>query len=133
MMTQLTIIDWTDVDHFEPKEFEDDQGNSWIDPGLVYLLDHAREETSVPFRITSACRNPKQNTLVGGSKTSAHLEGLAVDIDFNNYYELYEIVRALISVGFRRIIICYNKNKNKSFLHTDIDHDRPNPLLKIKS
>lgn len=47
---------------------------------LGMFLDKIRAEFRKPIRVNSAFRSPELNTAVGGSKTSAHLRGLAADI-----------------------------------------------------
>lgn len=47
---------------------------------LMVVLDDIREKWGGPIRVSSGYRCPKVNTLVGGSKTSAHMRGYAADI-----------------------------------------------------
>lgn len=44
------------------------------------LLDPLRQAFGNPIRVTSGYRGPELNRIVGGSKTSAHFLGYAVDI-----------------------------------------------------
>ena len=48
------------------------------------ILNDLREYCGHPFYITSGYRCEKHNTKVGGSPTSYHLEGRAVDISRHN-------------------------------------------------
>lgn len=43
-------------------------------------LDRIREAFGLPIRITSGYRSAAVNTAVGGSNTSAHCKGMAIDI-----------------------------------------------------
>ena len=43
-------------------------------------LQSIRDELHKPIVVTSGFRTPKLNTYVGGSRSSAHLKGLAADI-----------------------------------------------------
>lgn len=111
----VDVIDWKSVKHFNLGEFQDSEGKCWISQELVHKLDTARELAGVPFVISSACRNHKQNTAAGGKINSAHLGGLAVDIDCNSSYKRYRMYKALFEVGFSRI------GTREDFIHVDID------------
>jgi len=117
--------------HFDFEEFDcptlegsglptSDGGKMCID--FLKKLDEAREIANVPFVITSGYRTPQHNLDVGGRVGSSHCKGLAVDIACNNSGDRVKILTALIQVGFRRIGI------HKSFIHSDLDHDKPNAL-----
>lgn len=47
---------------------------------LRIFLNYVRKNFGKPIRVNSAFRSPALNEMVGGSKTSAHLQGLAADI-----------------------------------------------------
>lgn len=47
---------------------------------LIERLDKIREKWGGPIFVTSGYRSPALNKVVGGSKTSAHLTGMAADI-----------------------------------------------------
>lgn len=47
---------------------------------LALFLDGIREKFGKPVKVNSGFRSPAVNAAVGGSKTSAHLKGLAADI-----------------------------------------------------
>jgi len=117
--------------HFDFEEFDcptlegsglptSDGGKMCID--FLKKLDEAREIANVPFVITSGYRTQQHNLDVGGRVGSSHCKGLAVDIACNNSGDRVKILTALIQVGFRRIGI------HKSFIHSDLDHDKPNAL-----
>ena len=89
---------------------------------FLHKLDEARELAGVPFKITSGYRSPQHNLDVGGRVGSSHIKGIAVDIACVNSHERQKILTALIQVGFKRIGI------GKSFLHTDLDPDKPNAI-----
>ena len=69
-------------------------------------------------KINSGCRCEKHNEHVGGSKTSSHLLGLAVDIPVTSSRARFKTIKALIDAGFTRIGI------GASFIHADIDPDK---------
>jgi len=117
--------------HFDFEEFDcpslEGSGLPTTDGGKMNLdflhkLDEARELAGVPFIITSGYRTPQHNLDVGGRVGSSHIKGLAVDISCDNSGNRERILTALIQVGFRRIGIA------KSFIHTDLDHDKPNAI-----
>lgn len=47
---------------------------------LAFFLDRLREYMGSAVLVTSGFRSPEVNARVGGSNTSAHLQGLAADI-----------------------------------------------------
>ena len=86
---------------------------------IIGMLDGARELARIPFNINSAFRCVTHNANEGGREFSAHTYGLAVDIACSNNHFRFLIVKALIAVGFTRIIIY------KTFIHADIDGHKP--------
>lgn len=69
---------------------------------MAYMLELVRNYYAKPLRITSGYRCAELNKLVCGSPTSAHMDGLAVDID-NGKEEnarLYYLLLAFKSLGF---------------------------------
>lgn len=94
-----------------------------IHPTLVSLLDAARTEAGIPFVLTCGSRCPTHNHAVGGSPTSSHLTGLAVDILCRASTTRWKVVTSLLSAGFRRIEI------GPYHIHTDIDGDKPQDVI----
>ena len=45
------------------------------------IIQPLREKWGAPLKINSTYRSPELNTAIGGSKTSAHVQGLACDIE----------------------------------------------------
>lgn len=118
--------------HFEESDFycpcrECDLDFEDMDEDLIIFLDMARGYAGVPFVITSSIRCMKHNLKkeVGGSKTSSHLKGLAVDLECFTSYNRYRILYGLRKAGFTRIGI------GKDFIHVDRDFDKPKELLWI--
>lgn len=72
----------------------------------IDFLNGLREAWGSPIRINSGYRCPELNKAVGGSKTSAHMEGWAADIvnmkgsyyAFKEFVMNYLRIRILISV-----------------------------------
>ncbi len=88
-----------------------------MDQGFLIRLDYARRLAGVPFRINSGyrCKTHNASRGVGGSETSSHLMGWAVDIRAITDYERFRILAALLSVGFKRIGV------RDDFIHVDND------------
>ena len=111
--------------YFTNREFEcqDGCGGGAMNTVLIGMLDGAREHAKIPFTINSAYRCVKHNADVGGRDKSAHTFGLAVDIACSNNHHRFLIIKALLHVGFTRIIVY------KDFIHADIDGTKPNEIL----
>jgi hypothetical protein len=62
-----------------------------------------------PLHITSAFRSPKVNSAVGGSTTSAHMEGYAADITCPSFGTPLEVCKAIAAseIPFDQIIFEY--------------------------
>ena len=114
------------IKYFQPYEFDSPDtlsGSESMDRKLLLQLDNARELYGKPMKVNSGFRSVKHNKKVGGSPTSSHLTGYAVDIHCPNSYERLLMVEAFISAGFKRIGI-YN-----TFIHVDTDYKKPQTLF----
>jgi|TARA_R110002110_G_scaffold376791_2_gene587208 zinc D-Ala-D-Ala carboxypeptidase len=94
-----------------------------MDKDFLEMLDCAREEAQIPFKINSGFRTEAKNKEIYRllRKTpikSSHLKGYAADIHCNNSQHRSIIVRALINVGFTRLGIA------ATFIHVDNDQDK---------
>ena len=89
-----------------------------MDDSFLSKLDEAREFAGIPFIINSAYRSPEHNAKIGGKPNSSHLRGLAVDIKATDSRTRFNVLSALISVGFSRIGIA------DTFIHVDMDFDK---------
>lgn len=97
---------------------------SYYSPLLLAMLDDMRARTcGVPILLTSGYRGPRYNESVGGSKTSSHVKGLAMDISCSDTQHRFFYLRAAIAAGFSRIGI------GKNFIHLDIDKSKPDKLI----
>jgi hypothetical protein len=85
---------------------------------LLLMLDEARAIAGRPLVITSGYRCRKHNNNVGGSPTSSHLTGKAVDISCRGDRDRGAIISGLIHAGFRRIGIA------KTFIHADVEEKK---------
>jgi hypothetical protein len=82
------------------------------------MLEDARKYAGVSMVITSGYRCEDNNKNAGGSPTSSHLKGLAVDIKVIGSTERFQILKGLIMAGFTRIGIA------KTFIHADVDSSK---------
>ena len=93
-------------------------GSNNISKVLMKRLNTAREKAGVPFSITSGVRCAEWNEHEGGSETSSHLNGYAVDISVTSSHNRERILNGLISAGFTRIGIA------NTFIHVDVDPNK---------
>lgn len=120
------MIDWNEVLYFKRDEFGY-AGNVEPDEKLVRWLQHARYKAGIPFIINSGIRTPERNAEVGGSPSSSHLTGHAVDIRCASSRDRFVILTALVDVGFQRIGI------GKTFIHVDTDPGKPQGVVWLYS
>ncbi len=73
---------------------------------LIDVCQYIREQLSMPIVVTSTFRTVKGNALVGGSKSSYHLKGLAVDITAKDINKLINFVYENMSLLNERFSIC---------------------------
>jgi zinc D-Ala-D-Ala carboxypeptidase len=96
-----------------------------MDEGLMLKLNRARHFSGVPFVVRSAVRCVSHNEAEGGSKTSSHLKGLAVDIQTIGSVMRMKVVSGLLEAGFNRIGIY------SDFVHVDVDNTKTNHVMWI--
>ena len=99
-----------------------------MDESLLSKLFTARKESGVSFILSSAIRCEQHNEDEGGSSTSAHLRGMAVDIRFTSNVDLLHKLKYLLKVGFKRVGI----NFKLRFIHVDVDPDLPQGMFQYK-
>ncbi len=106
--------------NFNFKEFECKCGcgKNQTHPNLILKLQEVRDVFKKPMIVNSAYRCEKHNKKIGGSPTSSHCEGLAVDIRCTNTKDRYSLIYFLITLGFKRIGVY------PTFIHADIDTDK---------
>lgn len=51
---------------------------------VAHLLEQVRSNTGAPIRVSSGYRSKELNKVIGGSDTSAHTQGYAVDFNIPN-------------------------------------------------
>ncbi|OUX36584.1 MAG: hypothetical protein CBE33_05165 [Candidatus Pelagibacter sp. TMED273] len=114
------------LEEFDSPDFKGSGKN--MDANFMQLLDRARTEAGIPFKINSGYRTESHNAKVGGkpktntSKGSSHMYGLAADIGCTDSVTRQKIITALVKVGFTRAGIA------QSFVHVDLDNDKPNAI-----
>lgn len=115
-------MDWAQVEHFERDEFGRADG---VEPDwdLVMRLDQARAIAGIPFVITSGVRSDEHNAQVGGSPSSSHLTGHAVDLRCESSRHRSLMVDALLEAGFSRIGL------GPDFIHVDNDRSKPHQVM----
>ena len=116
--------------YFEESEFACKCGcglgfNQMNDTFLGRLI-FARGWSDVPYVIRSAVRCIEHNKREGGSPTSSHLIGLAVDIACQSSQARYKILHGLQVMKFTRFGIY------KDFIHVDLDGSKPEKLMWVK-
>ena len=105
--------------YFEPEEFVMGNENVFnrMDAELLMKLDLLRAIVNEPLHVTSSYRSKSYNNAVGGSKTSYHLQGRAVDLKCNNGRLRAKIVKAALkyklSVGVAKNFIHIDTRENQ--------------------
>lgn len=79
---------------------------------VAELLEQVRYELGHPIIVSSGYRSPAVNAVVGGSKSSAHLHGLAADFTCPAFGTPKQICMAIIDAGLRfdQLILEYRDN-----------------------
>lgn len=62
-------------------------------------MDEIREGLGKPIIVTSGYRSPEVNAAIGGSRTSAHCHGLAVDFTCPGYGSPLAVAKAILASG----------------------------------
>lgn len=97
---------------------------------MAEQLQLIRNAYHQPMYITSGFRCEELNNAVGGSKTSYHKRGLAVDISQGSKARnkhLFELIRSLMKVGL--LVDQLINEQNYSWIH--IGFKQENPRLQI--
>jgi hypothetical protein len=81
---------------------------------MIEFLQDVRDRFRFAMKINSAVRCREHNKDVGGTRNSAHLHGLAVDVRITSNVLRARLVRCALESGCRRIGI------GKTYVHLDI-------------
>lgn len=99
------------------------------------VLQPLRDHFGKPINITVGFRNKKLNKAVGGSATSFHQKGCAVDIDNDNSEitnkEIFDFIR--LNLPYTELIWEKGTNKNPAWVHVAIVKDRENEKETLKT
>lgn len=112
--------------YFNYEEFDspDVQGSGQLmDPKLLEMIDKARDIYGKPIHVTSGYRTEAHNRKVGGVSSSSHLKGLAIDVACIKSRDRFEMLNALLEVGFNRIGVA------STFIHVDIDKNKSQNVI----
>lgn len=94
-------------------------------------LQLIRNTYKQPIYITSGFRSEKLNNAVGGSKTSQHMDGLAVDINQGSKtrnHNLFLIIKRMMKVGLQVHQLIDENNFN--WIHIGFKQDNPRGEIK---
>ena len=90
-----------------------------IVPSFLAKINGLRQVVGHPLTPNSWCRCGPHNAFVGGSVTSSHLKGLAVDLNTPTAYIRYRILLAAGEINFRGVGV------SETFIHLDDDQSKP--------
>lgn len=90
---------------------------------FLELINSVGLRMSRKLKINSGYRTTKHNSAVGGSRTSSHLKGLAVDIRAKTSRDRFFILSYALGLGISRIGIY------KTFIHLDIDKSKASKVI----
>jgi hypothetical protein len=83
------------------------------------VFEPLRKWTGGPIKVNSFFRSPELNTAIGGSKTSQHCKGQAIDIDDvygkRSNAEMFNYIRD--NLEFDQMIWEFGDNKNPNWVH----------------
>ena len=82
------------------------------------LLQPLRDAYGKPIKITSGYRSTEVNKAVGGSKTSQHTKGEAVDIVAEDNKALFDLIKN--NFDFDQLIWEYGTDKQPAWVHVSI-------------
>jgi len=92
------------------------------------LFEPLRKWVGGPIKINSFFRGEPVNTAIGGSRTSQHMKGQAIDIDDTFKYktnaEMYHYIKD--NLEFDQMIWEFGDNKNPNWVHISWVSHRPN-------
>lgn len=104
--------------NFSEKELSCPCGDcdSKVDYDFLLLLQSLRTNCGHALTINSAFRCPAHNKKVGGTKSSQHLKGTAVDISTKGWTaeKKHKLMKLAFAMGFKGVA------QGKSFIHLDM-------------
>lgn len=91
-----------------------------LNPAFLEILTKIANKLSFDLVVTEGI---PANTTGSHVKDSAHFRGLAVDLRVGNGWERYQLTKAALEAGIRRIGV-YTKH-----IHLDVDPKLPSPVI----
>jgi hypothetical protein len=100
------------------------------------IFQPMRDHFGVPIGISSGFRCKKLNTAIGGSKTSQHMSGNALDIDADMYgkitnKQVFDYIRE--NLDFDQLIWEFGNDENPSWVHVSYKHNDKNRKRVLKA
>lgn len=108
--------------YFDPERY--DFHLRGVDPLHISMSDVARHIAGVPLIAVSGKRTPEENIVAGGSPTSSHLKGVAVDYRCTDPFMMFKMIDGFQRAGFTRIGLNFemvNGRLEIRGIHVDID------------
>ena len=99
------------------------KGVEQMNVDFILKLRKAQDDSGLTFKYNSGFRCAAHNKKVGGSKTSSHIIGEAVDIAAKTSRDKFNIAQALLLAGFTRLGI------GKTFIHADTDKNKAQGVI----
>lgn len=102
---------------------------------LAVLLQKIRDKYGFPIRVNSGYRCPQLNTIVGGAKTSQHLQGQAADIvatGGRTNARLFSVIKAMIDareIQVGQLIWEYGTKTEPNWVHVSLPYSKVNNIL----
>lgn len=94
-----------------------------VSDALMERLDRVRMRVGYALYVSSGVRCEKHNADVGGERDSEHMIGTGADILADSGRQKFELVRAALDEGFRRIGI------GKNFVHLGVSQQHPQDVI----
>lgn len=118
----------------------DNSPSKEIEKNLISLIDNCldiiRESFGEPIKVNSGYRCPELNTAVKGSKTSAHVKGMAADLDSKDNKKLWDTIIELNKRGiieFRQLIWEKGNDQAPAWIHIEYNPgNNKNQILRIR-
>lgn len=118
----------------------DNSPSKEIEKNLTALVDNCldiiRQAFGEPINVNSGYRCPELNTAVKGSKTSAHLKGMAADLDSKDNKRLWDTIIELNKKGivtFRQLIWEKDNDEAPGWIHIEYNPgNNKNQILRIR-
>ena len=110
-----------------------------MDSEFMTRANQARHYAGIPFIVNSAYRCPEHNEseAVGGSPTSSHVKGMAMDVKCKNSWEMFRIIDGLFHAGFKRImpyVIPATKHRyDPVHIHFDSDGEKAQDVFRVRT